>query len=646
MAGFLLGACTWLDAHALSEQDFLDDLPVVLTASRLNQPKAESPAAITVIDRDLIEASTALDITDLLRLVPGFQVGQVSGSERTITSHGMADQLGRRMQVLVDGRSVYDPVFGGALWQSLPVSLADVERIEVVRGPNAASYGANAFLGAINIVTRAPGSRPETRVNLTGGAYETYRADVAQDWVAGNQRFQLRAGLHQDDGFQRRSDSTQSGKFNARMITQLSPRDELDIQLGLQQTSMAAGYPADSVQPERGTELHHNYQQLRWQRHLDSGGDITLNLYHNYQDNEDTHDLLGFPGLFLGRGFTNERYDAELQWRGSLDAATRLVVGGGVRLDKGEAPYAIDPAADGERLQYRLFGHGERRLNERWLLQGGLMAEHFEGVGSYLSPRLSLSYQFQPRHALRMTVARGYRIPALFEQDAFFGAFSVADGSPALILYTTPGELDAESITAYEIGLVGDFRDPRISYDVKLFRHVMDDLIDTVRIVDADRWEFRNSGHMDVRGLEVQLDIRPTPRTRIHFAGSLADADGERLWGTNLGVPSYHNLRERVPQDTFSVLLQQRFSGGWSGSLGWIHMGYVSWAGEGGNQEAFNRFDVKFGRSLRVQGADVRLEILAQNVLNSPYYDFYLPGSDNPGNAFDRRIYGQVVITH
>lgn len=638
------------NAFTLSEKDFLSELPVVLSASRLAQPKHEAPAAITVIDRAMIEASTALDISDLLRLVPGFQVGQVSGSERSITSHGLADQLGRRMQVLVDGRSVYDPVFGGALWQSLPLSLADVERIEVARGPNAASFGANAFLGTINIITREAGLRPYGRAVVTVGDEGTRQADVAENWVLGKHRLRLSAGQHQSDGFTTRHDSSASSRVNARYQNQLSPRDALDIQMGFRESTVQLGFPDDAESPERDTRLQHHFQQLHWHHLLEDGSDFSAQLYHSYQSNRDAYDYSAIPGTFIDFGFVAQRYDAELQWRFSPSANSRMVLGGGWRLDQGQAEHALFPDADTTRNQYRLFAHGEQRLSDQWLLQAGAMAESFDGVGRYLSPRLSLNYSFLSRQALRLGVARGYRIPGLFEQDANFGVYSRADGSEVFIDYITPADLKAESIVSYEVGLVGDLRSLRTQYDIKFFRHHMENLIDTVRVDPAPstnaRWHFRNSGQMDLYGVEMQLDMKPTARTDLHIAWSYADPSGEKLRRDTGGVQQYANLRTRAPKHTLGVLLRQRLNAGWSASANWTYVDPMVWGGEGDDQGRISRIDLKLGRSLRLFGSAVRFDFLVQNLLDKQYYDFYVPKSYRTGNLFDRRLYAQVVVNH
>ena len=162
-----------IGAAALSEDDFLSQLPIVLSATRLSQALSDTPAAMTLIDREMIRDSGAWDIADLFRLVPGMYVAYnvdkevVPGS--VVSYHGLADPYAKRMQIQIDGRSVYTPLFGGPIWSNIPLALDDIERVEVVRGPSAATYGANSFLGVINIITRHPSETQGTLVSLSTG---------------------------------------------------------------------------------------------------------------------------------------------------------------------------------------------------------------------------------------------------------------------------------------------------------------------------------------------------------------------------------------------------------------------------------------------------------------------------------------------
>lgn len=143
------------NSQAADEDIFFSELPVVASVSRLPQPLSEAPGAVTVIDRDMIRTSGARNFADLLRLVPGFQVTPPNQDSAVVSYHGLSnEEYTPRVQVLIDGRSQYSPLFkSGVNWNLLPVVLENIDRIEVMRGSNTVSYGSNAYLGVVNIIT-------------------------------------------------------------------------------------------------------------------------------------------------------------------------------------------------------------------------------------------------------------------------------------------------------------------------------------------------------------------------------------------------------------------------------------------------------------------------------------------------------------
>ena len=147
---------TFAETAMLTEDDLLAEIPMVSSVTHMQQTLPQTPASVTILDRQTIQASTAVDITDLFRLVPGFQAYYVNGSRRGVTYHALGDDYPRRLEVKVDGRSVYESLFSAVTWSTIGVDLDDIEYIEIVRGANAAADGSNAFLASINIVTRSP----------------------------------------------------------------------------------------------------------------------------------------------------------------------------------------------------------------------------------------------------------------------------------------------------------------------------------------------------------------------------------------------------------------------------------------------------------------------------------------------------------
>ena len=150
-----------LAAAASDSALFEPDLPQVLTPVRLQQPLAEVPASVTVITAEQMRLWGVSDIADVFRFVPGmFVAREINSNSTSVLYHSGDVVLARRLEVLVDGRSVYKASFANVDWDQLNIAPEDVERIEVTRGPSAASYGMNAFQGVINIITRHPADSP------------------------------------------------------------------------------------------------------------------------------------------------------------------------------------------------------------------------------------------------------------------------------------------------------------------------------------------------------------------------------------------------------------------------------------------------------------------------------------------------------
>ncbi|WP_269446333.1 TonB-dependent receptor plug domain-containing protein [endosymbiont of unidentified scaly snail isolate Monju] len=349
-----------------TEDLLLDDVPVVLSASRLSQPISESPASMTIIDRDTIDASGALDIPDVLRLVPGFQVSHISGANQTAQYHGLASQHPKRMQILIDGRSVYHSAFGGVHWDSLPITLDDVDRIKVLRGSNAATFGSNAFMGVVNIITRHAAQTRGTSVTLLGGYGGTREARLRFGDRIGKFDYRVSVDAFSTDGFPNpldthvywdstggpvpassvvtgtplqpettlyrlaRNDSQAIGRFEFRGDWLLDNGDTLLFELGYVHNDRDNSLDKGLIELLRPDEnLRVSSQLLRWSRFAPSLGDISLQLSHNRFsfDSRFTETLIDRSGGILinfgevaaGQKLRNDRYD--LEWQHTLPSS-------------------------------------------------------------------------------------------------------------------------------------------------------------------------------------------------------------------------------------------------------------------------------------------------------------------------------------
>lgn len=235
--------------EAMADDIFGDQaVPQVLTATRLKQAPAAVPGSVTVLDRSLIKASGARDIAELLRLVPGMMVGYRTGNQPTLNYHGASASEARRLQVMVDGRSVYHPGLATVDWSDIPVAIEDVERIEVFRGPNTVSYGANALMGVISIFTRNPLDSQGTRLKVTRGqrGIADYHASQGTAWDDGALRLSISG--QQDDGFDHDDsdapyrDSRRLQRINLSVSQHLDARHSLDWQLAAKEGSNQRPY--------------------------------------------------------------------------------------------------------------------------------------------------------------------------------------------------------------------------------------------------------------------------------------------------------------------------------------------------------------------------------------------------------------------
>src|SRR6201999_2739793 len=141
----------------------------VTSVSKKEQALSRTAAAVFVITQEDIERSGATNIPDLLRMVPGLDVAQINASTWAISSRGLNSQFSNELLVLIDGRNVYTPSFGGVFWETVDLPLENIERIEVIRGPGASIWGENAVNGVVNIIRKKAGDTKGGLVTAGGG---------------------------------------------------------------------------------------------------------------------------------------------------------------------------------------------------------------------------------------------------------------------------------------------------------------------------------------------------------------------------------------------------------------------------------------------------------------------------------------------
>jgi iron complex outermembrane receptor protein len=530
----LLLSSTTLYGDSHLENYYYDELPVVLSASRLSQSQADTPTAMTVIDKKMIQASTALNIPDLLRLVPGFTIGFYAGSRATVSYHGHADEYARDMQVLIDGRSIYDPVYGGIPWSEIALSLDEILRIEVIRGPNAAAYGSNSYAGVINIVTDRPEDLLGTMISTTQGYGSTSYTEAAHAAKTAKFDYRLSASYKEDEGFDNRDDDSRTRWVKLDSDYRFNQDNSLNTELGIVYGNYNEGHP-NLLQENRKLENKYSYQTLEWSHTFSPHNHINLQFYHNYYEVDDlyltasiseqiiAHEDLQqydeslrtdiFAGLISGGvydfesllqalnmsdspfvfswiGLKSHRYDLELEHTLEPLEDLRIAWGAGARHDRGESFWLFQKDKPISRDLFRFFINGEWYATERTVVNAGTMLEKFEGKKHVFSPRLGINYHLTPANTFRISASRAYRMPTLYEDNVNLALYLGSEDDPLNTWIVNTQELDPQRIDRVEAGYFGHLTDLGLNFDFCVFHEEYSDIIDqygNFDIADPDR---------------------------------------------------------------------------------------------------------------------------------------------------------------
>jgi iron complex outermembrane recepter protein len=455
----------WADDFDLFDMSLeeLMEVPVDLT-SRKAEKYFNTPAALFVLTRDDIRRSGATNLPDVLRLVPGMQVGGIDANKWAVSARGHADRFANKMLVLIDGRHVYSPLFSGVFWRAQNMVLEDVERIEVIRGPGATLWGANAVNGIINIETRAAADTQGTAISLGAGSEE--RGDGAISFgsrIGSGLFYRVHARYFKRDAFVdgngiATADQTDVAHGGVRADWQPTARDRLSVNGGLFSGSAGQIYrfPTLVAPYLTGEEAESNFTGghliWSWNRAISPSSAMRLQGYYDKTKNRD-----GIADL------DTDTYDLDFQHSMSLGARTEMAWGAGYRWERGDMPgdrrkLYFDPAMRTTNL-YSAFVHGEVAIvPERLKLSLGSKFEHNAFSGFEYQPSIRLAWLANSRQTLWGAISRPLRTPARSDHDGriVFRTLPAASdpiaSPPVLISFAGDPSVEAEKVLVYEAG--------------------------------------------------------------------------------------------------------------------------------------------------------------------------------------------------
>jgi iron complex outermembrane receptor protein len=481
------------EALNLSVEDLLNT--EVTSVSKKAQSLNDAPAAAFVITNEDIKRSGATSIPDALRLAPGLNVARIDSNKWAVSARGFNGRFANKLLVLVDGRSAYTRTFAGVYWENQDVMMEDIDRIEVIRGPGAALWGANAVNGVINIITKHSSQTQGALLNAGGGTQERdfgsfrYGAKLGEDTTA---RAYIK-GFNRDENTRlsggKAGDAWDKVQGGFRMDSQLNFKDALTFQGDLYQTHVNefGAYPQlTSPFQVTGTESNNAY-----------GGNLLSRLQHTFSPTSN-YSLQFYYDTYTRNEVSNfenrDTLDLDFQHRFALLNRHDIVWGlnyrfGHDRIKGRNSPSGlmlttVNPVSVNDQV-YSSFIQDELTLidNKLWLTMGSKF-EHNDYSGFEGQPSARIMWAPYNQHRLWAGVSRAVRTPNRSDQNisSLIHVIPPQDPlSPPVALVATPNpNLHSEQVIAYEAGYRTTFS-KSVSLDVTGFYNDYHDLRNETR---------------------------------------------------------------------------------------------------------------------------------------------------------------------
>jgi len=648
-----LPACS-AQSPDLTQKSLEDLMSIEVTSvSKREQKTSQAAAAIFVITSEDIRRSSAQNIPDLLRMVPGLDVAQIDAGKWAISARGFNSQYSNKLLVLIDGRTVYNPEFAGVLWDSQIVPLESIDRIEVVRGPGAAIWGSNAVNGVINIITKSAvdtqggsitasagnaGTGPETiRYGGKAGSLGAYRA-----YAEGFQVNSLRtpAGLDGKDdwryvhgGF--RTDSTLSARDSLTTEGEMYHGNAGEIVYAI-----ASMNPPENAIAAMRDRFSGGNLLTRWTRTISPTSETSLQVYFD-------RTTRGDPTYNVGLN----TFDMDFQHHIASASRQDIVWGVGYRVSSdGLNPTLRLSPSPRDRLNqlFSSFVQDEIVLRPDFLfLTIGARLEHNDFTGASFEPSVRLAWTPNSKNMAWSAVSGADRIPARSDTDVRVNyAVPSAPGSlPIILSYIGNPHEKNERLTAFEAGYRNTWTN-RFSVDSTAFYNRYRDL--ETEELGASRLEaapapmhllipyvFGNGMYGETHGLELFANWRVASFWTLSPGYAILSMHMHRFAGsldTSTPLKTEGNSPEHQAQMRSSVSLP------WN--LQWNASAYFVNRLPAQSIASYTRLDT--GLTWRA-GDRVSVNIAGQNLLKDLHEEFAGSNSSVQSGMMRRNVYAKIV---
>ena len=636
LRSFLAAALLACAAPAAAQQDLLaaEDLKNlsieelmqidITSVSRRAAPLSRAAAAITVITAEEIRRSGVTRLSEALRLANALHVAPQTQGTWAISARGFNTATANKLLVLIDGRSVYTPLFSGVFWDVQDVLLEDVDRIEVIRGPGATLWGANAVNGVINIITR-PAAATQGGLALAGAGNEE------RGFAAVRHGGELGEGGHY----------RVYGKYASRdAMALLDGRDALDEswlgQGGFRSDWKTGGGDSITLQGDAYTgrigeplvgDSNRDGGNLlgRWARRTSNRSGIELQVYWDR-----THRFT--PGFLEEHRDTG---DVDFQQDLRLGERHQVIWGLGYR-------HSRDRVRNGPQVEFlpdrraqdlfSAFVQDEIALAEdRLRLTLGTKLEHNESTGLEVLPNLRFSLAVDGRQTLWGAVSRAVRTPTRFDEDLVLHPRL----APSVVAFRGSRDFEPEELVAWELGYRSQLR-PALSLDVATFYNVYDNLRSNELQPDGGLpIVFGNAGNAETWGVETRLHWQPVAWWRWQLSHAWFSEDFSLDPGSR--APAASRLDGNDPEHRFQLRSFLDLPGGVELDA-WLR--YVDRL-PAPEVPSYVELDLHLGwRPLR----SLELALIGRNLLDGLHEEFGPPGAGR--ETVERSLYGRVTWSY
>ncbi len=626
----------------------------VVTVSKKKESVFNTAAAVFVVTQESIRRSGATSIPEALRYVPGLQVAQSASHTWEITSRGFNGQYANKLLVLIDGRSVYTPLFSGVFWELQDTMIEDIERIEVIRGPGAAMWGANAVNGVINVITKKAEDTQGNLIVAGAGNQERGFAGLRHGGSFkdsdGNYRIYAK-GFSRDETVsysgQDQDDDWRSGQIGFRMDYLLAGGDRLSLQGDayhmdngtplISNTVLVAPYtsytPDDA--PANGGNL-----MARGERTLLNGSEMSLQAYY---------DRVKFDSLFVGND--TETYDLDFQYRLHPNASNDLMWGVNYRHINNEMRNTAEYSNSPSNISYEnvsFFAQDDITLvADRLRLTLGAKLEDNHFGGDQFQPNARLLWTADDKNSVWLSASRASRTPSINESTAAFLPLFVAPPSPATFNLPMQGvivgnpDLKAEKVTALEAGYRAQWSES-LSTDIAVYANTYRDLVQVefdgvpalgpppVPHLVAPMIFTNATEKTRTRGLEISVDWRPLNWMRLEGAFTYTTIDAPPWDGLN------NDFARLVPRTHESLRCLMNLSDKTNLNLALRHVGSID--ATNAAVDAYTTVDVNMDYEPR---KGLVLSLVGNNVFKSKHAEYITTGQ-RP-SQIPRSIYAKVT---